>query len=218
MRKKVTHHLLPIAHYVTSAILCSLALLLSGCALFENGSSLSNCHTVVVDPGHGGYDHGAHAVRGQDEKMLTMDTALRLKPLLQARGYHVIMTRSSDVFIPLGGRTALANAHPDALFVSIHYNCSPRHAASGIETYYYNRSSIRLADAVFRELIPVYGGHPRGVKQACYYVLHHNHRPAVLLELGFISNSHENAILQDPSTRQRLAEHIAAGIAKAQRR
>ena len=197
------------------AILCSLALLFSGCALFEDGSNLSNFHTVIIDPGHGGYDHGARAVHGQDEKMLTLDTALRLKPLLQAKGYHVIMTRMNDVFIPLGGRAAISNAHPDAIFVSIHYNCSPSHAASGIETYYYNPASRRLADAIFRELLPVYRGHPRGVKHACYYVLHHNRRPAVLLELGFISNSRENGILQDPSTRQHLAEHIAAGITNA---
>lgn len=192
-------------------------LLLPGCALFQDGSSLRNFHTVVIDPGHGGYDHGARSVSGLNEKSLTLDVAQRLKPLLQAKGYHVIMTRTTDTFIPLGGRTAISNAHPDAAFVSIHFNSSPNHSAKGIETYYYNNASTHLADSILRQLIPVYGARQRGVKHAVYYVLHHNHRPATLLELGFISNPSENALLQNPSTRQHLAEHIAAGIADAQR-
>ncbi|OHE76871.1 MAG: hypothetical protein A3F67_06005 [Verrucomicrobia bacterium RIFCSPHIGHO2_12_FULL_41_10] len=188
--------------------------LLPGCALFEpEGSNLTNFHTVVLDAGHGGYDHGTVAVSGKEEKLLTLDLAERLKPLLEEKGYHVIMTRSNDTFIPLGERTAIANAHPDAIFVSLHFNSSPNRSASGIETYYYNRASQRLASNIFRELLPVYKAHHRGVKHAVYYVLHHNRRPATLLELGFISNRRENIILQNSTTRQHLAEHIAQGIA-----
>lgn len=190
------------------------ALLLPGCALFENGAGLSNFRTVVVDAGHGGYDNGAKAVRGMPEKMLTLDVARRLKPLLEARGYRVVMTRTTDVFIPLGGRTGISNAHPDAAFVSIHFNSSPRRAAYGVETYYYNPRSAPLASNILREIATCYGSHSRGTKFARYYVLHHNERPATLLELGFVSNAKENACLQDPRIRQRLAERIAAGIAR----
>jgi N-acetylmuramoyl-L-alanine amidase len=190
------------------------AVLLPGCALFDDGATLSTFRTVVVDAGHGGYDRGAKAVRGLDEKMLTLDVARRLKPLLEQRGYRVIMTRTSDVFIPLGGRTAISNIHPDAAFVSIHFNSSPRRAANGVETYYYNPRSAPLAANILREIATCYGSHSRGVKFARYYVLHHNERPATLLELGFISNAKENASLQDPRLRQRLAERIAAGIAR----
>ena len=187
--------------------------LLPGCALFEpSDSSLKNFHTVVIDPGHGGYDSGARAVSGAPEKFLTLDTAQRLKPLLERKGYHVILTRTSDTFIPLGLRTAIANAHPNAIFVSIHFNCSPSRAASGIETYYYSRSSERLASTLFHELSPAHEKHSRGVKQALFFVLHHNGRPATLLELGFISNRKENEMIQNPATRQQLAEHIATGI------
>lgn len=207
----------PFFTFFCGILFCTATLLFTGCALFENGPNIRDCHTIIIDPGHGGYDHGAHAVSGLDEKNLTLDTAQRLKPFLQAKGYHVIMTRTKDEFIPLSTRAAISNAHPDALFVSIHYNCSPKRSASGIETYYYDRNSASLADAIFREITTVYGTHRRGVKHACYYVLHHNHRPAVLLELGFVSNKRENAIIQKPEIRQRLAEHIATGIAKAQR-
>jgi N-acetylmuramoyl-L-alanine amidase len=190
------------------------ALLLPGCALFEEGASLSNFRTVIVDAGHGGYDNGAKARQGLPEKMLTLDVARRLKPLLESRGYRVVMTRTTDIFIPLGGRTAISNSHPDAAFVSIHFNCSPRRAADGVETYYYDRRSAPLASNILREIATCYGSHSRGVKYARFYVLHHNQRPATLLELGFVSNARENAKLQDPRVRQLLAERIAIGIAK----
>ena len=189
-------------------------LLLPGCALFEEGAGLSNFHTVVLDPGHGGYDNGARAVKGLPEKMLTLDVARRVKPLLEARGYHVVMTRTTDVFIPLGGRTGISNAHPDAAFVSIHFNSASRRAAKGVETFYYNPRSAPLASNILREIATCYGSHSRGTKYARYYVLHHNQRPATLLELGFVSNAQENSLLQDPAVRQRLAERIAAGIAR----
>ena len=190
------------------------AVLLPGCALFEEGASLSNFRTVVVDAGHGGYDNGARGRQGLSEKMLTLDVARRLKPILEARGYHVVMTRTTDVFIPLGGRTAISNSHSDAAFVSIHFNCSPRRAADGVETYYYDRRSAPFDANILREIATCYGSHSRGVKYARFYVLHHNQRPATLLELGFVSNPKENAKLQDPRVRQLLAERIAAGIAR----
>jgi N-acetylmuramoyl-L-alanine amidase len=190
------------------------ALLLPGCALFEEGAGLSNFRTVVLDPGHGGYDHGAHAVRGMDEKMLTLDVAQRVKPLLEERGYHVVMTRTTDVFIPLGERTAISNAHPDAVFVSIHCNWAPRRSASGVEAYYFNSHSKPLAKNILSEISGSYGSHSRGVKFAQYFVLHHNQRPATLLELGFISNLKEDMSLQDPAVRQKIAEKISIGISK----
>ena len=190
------------------------ALLLPGCALFEEGASLSNFRTVVLDAGHGGYDNGAKAVRGMPEKSLTLDMVRRVKPLLQQRGYRVIMTRDTDVFIPLGGRTAISNSHPEAAFVSIHFNCSPKRSAYGVETYYYDPRSRPLAANILREIAPCYGSYSRGVKYARFYVLHHNQRPSTLLELGFVSSPSENAKLQDPKVRQILAQKIAEGIAK----
>ena len=198
-------------------LLLAATLLLPGCALFEEGGAgLSDFRTVVIDPGHGGYDHGAHAVRGLDEKMLTLDVAQRLKPLLEERGYRVVMTRTTDVFIPLGGRTSISNSRPDSIFVSIHCNWAPKRSATGVEAYYYNPGSIRLARNILAEIASCYGSHSRGVKFARYYVLHHNERPATLVELGFISNVQEDLSLQSPGGRQKIAEKIAAGISKIQ--
>jgi N-acetylmuramoyl-L-alanine amidase len=195
-------------------LLILVSLLLPGCALFEGNADLSNFRTVVIDPGHGGYDHGAHAIRGMDEKMLTLDVARRLKPLLEARGYHVIMTRTTDVFIPLGTRTAISNSHSDAAFVSIHCNWAGRRSANGVEAYYFNPHSAPLARNILDAVACCYGSHSRGVKFARYFVLHHNDRPSTLVEIGFISNPREDDSLQNPAVRQRIAEKIAQGLAK----
>ena len=207
IKKVLTIHLLRLLPLMA-------VLLLPGCALFEGGAGLSDFRTVVLDPGHGGYDNGAKAARGLNEKMLTLDVARRIKPLLEARGYHVVMTRTTDVFIPLGGRTGISNAHPDAAFVSIHCNWANRRSANGVEAYYFNPRSAPLAANILREVAGCYGSHSRGVKFARYYVLHHNERPATLLEIGFISNGKENASLQDPAVRQQIAEKIGIGISK----
>src|SRR5438309_33102 len=98
------------------------------------GAALGQSRTIVIDAGHGGYDRGGVPGQRISEKDKTLDVALRLRRLLAADGYRVIMTRDSDVFIPLPTRVAIANAHPGANFVSIHFNCASRVGANGIET------------------------------------------------------------------------------------
>src|ERR1043165_1845837 len=86
-------------------------------------SSLRAFDTVVLDAGHGGHDRGA-AIGYVFEKHLALDTARRVEQLLRAQGLKVIMTRSTDVFIPLEGRSTIGNRPRNAIFVSIHYNYS----------------------------------------------------------------------------------------------
>jgi N-acetylmuramoyl-L-alanine amidase len=103
---------------------------------------------VVIDPGHGGRDPGASANR-VNEAELVLDIALRLEKLLQnVRGIDVVMTRRTDVFIPLEERTAIANREGADLFLSIHANASGNAAARGVETYYLNFASNPEAEAV----------------------------------------------------------------------
>lgn len=91
--------------------------------------------TVILDPGHGGKDAGAGHF-GLLEKDITLDLALRTAALLRPRGVVVLFTRDTDVFIPLGERSAFANARPNATFVSIHVNASDKNPeATGIETF-----------------------------------------------------------------------------------
>jgi N-acetylmuramoyl-L-alanine amidase len=168
--------------------------------------------TVVIDAGHGGHDRGGIPGQRIPEKDMTLDVALRLRSVLSASGYRVVMTRSTDVFVPLGGRVAIANSYRNAVFVCIHFNATGRRGASGIETYFYSRDSLPLASAIHYY---VAGGAPsdnRGVRRRGYYVLRRTSIPAVLVECGFLTNPTEAAYAQTASYRQKLAEEIAAGI------
>jgi N-acetylmuramoyl-L-alanine amidase len=174
----------------------------------DSGSST----TVVIDAGHGGYDRGGIPGQSVSEKEMTLDVAQRLKKALAANGYRVVMTRDSDVFIPLGTRVAIANSYANAIFVSIHFNSAKRSGAGGIETYFYNRESLPLASAIHYF---VAGGAPssnRNVRRRGYYVLRKTTVPAVLVECGFLTNPTEAALAQTVSYRQKLAEEIAAGV------
>jgi N-acetylmuramoyl-L-alanine amidase len=168
--------------------------------------------TVVIDAGHGGYDRGGIPGQRVSEKDMTLDVARRLRNVLAASGYRVVMTRDSDVFVPLGTRTAIANSNRNAIFVSVHFNSAPRSSAGGIETYFYNRDSLSLASAIHHY---VAGGAPsenRGVRRRGYFVLRRTNIPAVLVECGFLTSPTEAAYVQNASYRQKLAEEIAAGV------
>src|SRR5437763_1485487 len=116
-------------------------------------SAFGQSRTVVIDAGHGGHDRGGVPGQRISEKDKTLDVAQRLKRILQARGYRVVMTRDSDVFVALGTRVAIANSYRDAVFVSIHFNCASRVAANGIETYYYRGDSASLAASIHRNVV-----------------------------------------------------------------
>jgi N-acetylmuramoyl-L-alanine amidase len=166
----------------------------------------------VIDAGHGGYDRGGIPGQTVSEKDMTLDVAQRLKKVLSANGYRVVMTRDSDVFVPLGTRVAIANSYPGAIFVSIHFNSAKRSGAGGIETYFFSRDSLPLASAIHYY---VAGGAPssnRNVRRRGYYVLRKTIVPAVLVECGFLTNPTEAAYAQNASYRQKLAEEIAAGV------
>jgi N-acetylmuramoyl-L-alanine amidase len=175
-------------------------------------SETSDSLTVVIDAGHGGHDRGGIPGQRVAEKNMTLDVAQRLRNVLSAAGYHVVMTRDSDVFVPLATRVAIANSYRNAIFVCIHFNATNRMGASGIETYFYSRDSLPLASAVHSY---VTGGAPsanRGVRRRGYYVLRKTAIPAVLVECGFLTNPTEAAYAQTASYRQKLAEEIAAGV------
>ncbi len=102
---------------------------------------------VVIDPGHGGHDPGAQG-KNLNEAALTLDVALRLEKLLQQDGFDVVLTRRSDVYVPLEERTAIANRENADLFLSIHANASRNQAARGVETYFLSFASSPEAEAV----------------------------------------------------------------------
>jgi N-acetylmuramoyl-L-alanine amidase len=168
--------------------------------------------TVVIDAGHGGFDRGGVPGQRIAEKDKTLDVALRLRRILTANGYRVIMTRDQDVFIPLGTRTAIANAYRNAVFVSIHFNCSSRGGANGIETYYFRSDSAALAASIHRNVVAGAPTENRGIRRRGFFVLRRTAIPSVLVECGFLTNPTEGRLAQTDSYRQKLAEQIARGI------
>lgn len=212
---------------------------------------------VVVDAGHGGLDFGTTGPGGLHEKDVTLDVAKRLGALIEERmGSEVIFTRSSDSFVPLESRPAMANARKADLFISVHANSSPLKAAVGVETYVLSltpskaamdlaarenassqRSVHELKDLVqkiaFRDKLEEsreFANHVqkslsaaslappavknRGVKRAPLVVLIGAQMPAVLAEIGFVSNTKEEQMLKRADYRQRLAEALYRGISQ----
>lgn len=168
--------------------------------------------TIVLDAGHGGYDRGGVPGQRISEKDKTLDVAQRLRRILQASGYRVIMTRDSDVFVPLPTRVAIANSYRGANFVSIHFNCAPRVGANGIETYYYRSDSASLAASIHRNVVSGAPSENRGIRRRGFYVLRRTAIPSVLVECGFLTNPTEGRLALTGDYRQRLAEQIARGI------
>ena len=186
---------------------------------------------VYLDAGHGGYDPGA-SYFGISEKSLTLAIQSRVKAKLEAEGYQVVTTRTSDTYVDLTDRSRAANASESDIFVSIHINASGSSAAQGIETYYYqpyaeypsrinatyHANSTRLsmsdtlANAIQSSLINATGAQNQGVKRQTFAVLRETTAPAVLLELGFLSNPQEAARLNTSAYQETLANAIVAGI------
>jgi N-acetylmuramoyl-L-alanine amidase len=102
--------------------------------------------TIVIDPGHGGRDPGAHGHRGTEEKDITLNVALKLRDLLRKEpGMRVLMTRDRDVFVELEDRAKYANGNEADLFLSIHVNSHPQRSVRGIEIYHFGEAKDQRA-------------------------------------------------------------------------
>lgn len=177
----------------------------------ENNRSLSG-KVIIIDPGHGGKDSGAIGAGGSEEKTLTLNTALILYDKLRAEGARVILTRNSDIFVPLPSRVDLSRIYEADAFISIHYDSHTTANAGGITSYYYHVYQKPLADHIHDALQKQIGLRNRGVRLGDYYVIRENHQAAVLLELGFISNPHEEAYISSRSYQEEISEAIVAGL------
>jgi len=189
-----------------------LAFACAALGFFASTATAQQRGTIVVDAGHGGHDRGGVPGQRVSEKMMALDVAQRLRAYLQSNGYRVVMTRNSDVFIPLGTRTAIANSNRGAKFVSVHFNSARRAGASGIETYYFRGDASGLATNIHRNVVAVAPTENRGIRRRGYFVLRRTAIPGVLCELGFLTNSYEARYALNPSYRQKLAEAIGRGI------
>lgn len=168
---------------------------------------------VVLDAGHGGTDTGAIG-GGIYEKDIVLDITKRIEKILKQKGYDVKMTRSDDTYVSLQDRVDISeNVEPD-IFVSVHVNSSVKPEITGIETHYYHQESMSLAQTVHSTFASVIQSPNRGLFKSKFYVINHTTSPAILIEIGFISNEYERAQLTGEKRKQETAQAIADGIQK----
>lgn len=193
--------------------------------------------TIILDPGHGGHDAGATCPWGS-EKNFALDVALRSKQILEQHGFKVLMTRSTDVFIPLEDRARFASRFSNALFISIHFN-SGGPAASGLETYTLaprgvpsmmadepsrisdldlcrgnarDAENMALATATHASLVCRSQLYDRGIKRARFVVIRDIAIPGVLIEGGFLSSPNDSRKVASTQYRQNMAFCIASAV------
>ncbi len=168
---------------------------------------------VVLDAGHGGYDGGTF-LDDVIEKDITLAVVEKMKALLEEHDITVILTRETDDFVSLEDRVLISNGEKTDLFVSIHCNAFEGDSTvKGIECYFPENDEVsRDVASTIMKNIKVDGLRNRGAKEEDYYVTMHNNAPAVLMELGFLSNPAECERLNDSAYQQTLAEQMVKGI------
>lgn len=186
--------------------------------------------TVIIDPGHGGFDGGAVASDGTVEKEINLNISLTVAKLLKQNGVCVIMTREKDVSTEdtesseiaskkrsdLKNRLELMKDYPDSVFVSIHLNKFTTSSAFGSQVFYSdNEEAKMLGDTIQRSIVNlVQHDNMRVNKKATSstYLLYNATVPAVLVECGFLSNTGELALLKQEDYQQKIAFSIYCGI------
>ncbi|MDW7651095.1 MAG: N-acetylmuramoyl-L-alanine amidase [Bacillota bacterium] len=181
--------------------------------------------TFVIDPGHGGYDPGV-TKDGLDEKDVTLAISLMLRDYLQSAGAHVVLTRETDrdfLIMPTAGPkkkldmknrlTLIREAEPD-MFLSIHANAMNSSRWRGAQVFYRSDSedSRMLAELVQQELIRVLTNTDRQIKTGDYLLLNELEVPAIIVEVGFLSNWEEKRLLSEDKYRSKLAWAMYLGI------
>src|SRR5438094_6137232 len=200
--------------------------------------NVGKVQTVVLDPGHGGHDKGQVSRYGC-EKDFALDVARKLRPILQAKGMRVIMTRESDYFVPLEVRAQIANHARDAIFVSVHFNATNDDPnATGFEIFSFtprgapstsdgnvtasslnmqpgtsmDAQSIALSARIYHSVLGHIPEYDRGIKRARFAVLRLTKVPAVLIEGGFLTERGESKLIASKDWRGKLAAAIGVGI------
>ncbi|NQX44753.1 N-acetylmuramoyl-L-alanine amidase [Paenibacillus tritici] len=168
---------------------------------------------VVLDAGHGAKDSGAVGVTGKYEKNFNLAVILKAAELLkQENKIDVVLTRSDDTFLELKDRAAMANNLKADLFISVHANSSGSSAASGTETYYQREASKALANVMHKYLVEATGLSNRGVRYGNFHVIRETKMPAVLLEVGYLSNRKDEALLFTEALQNSVAASMVSGI------
>ena len=167
---------------------------------------------IVLDAGHGGTDYGAIR-EGINEKDITLDITQRVDAILRSKGYKTALVRSNDTFVSLEDRVAFSENEEPEIFVSIHVNSAVSTDPNGIETHWYHDYSKNLAEIIHKNMTKqLPSSNDRGLFKSKFYVINHTTVPAVLCEIGFLSNEKERNELLTDNRRQKTAKAIAEGI------
>lgn len=198
------------------ALLLCLGLLCGGLATGA-GAEAGRSAVVVLDPGHGGVDPGAvDDVNGILEKTINLAVAQKMRARLEAAGHRVVMTGGggAERWISLDERVAVANDNEADVFVSIHANSFHDRTCAGAEVFYHRASEEgRVLAGMFQSVLQ--GARPPvtcRVKPSDYFVLRGTRMPAVLVEMGYITNDDEAKRLLAPAYQDKLAEAFATAV------
>ncbi|HYF66925.1 MAG TPA: M56/M15 family metallopeptidase [Ohtaekwangia sp.] len=173
---------------------------------------------IVVDAAHGGHDTGAETTAGTSEKELALSIAKHLQKAAEEKGIKVIMTRNTDKALTLEERAKFSTRYEADLFISIHANYNAQDVtARGIEcTISENnnkfRESKRFAEGLVNELSTVAGINVNGIKKSNAYILRNNKIPAVILELGYLSNPADYAYIQNDENQKMLSGKVITSV------
>lgn len=168
---------------------------------------------VVLDAGHGAKDSGAVGVTGKYEKNFNLAVVLKAAELLKnENNIDVVLTRSDDTFLELKDRAGMANNLKADLFISVHANSSTSSSATGSETYYQRDASKALANVMHKYLVQATGLTDRGVRYGNFHVIRETTMPAVLLEVGYLSNKGDESLLFSEALQNKVAAGIVSGI------
>lgn len=176
-------------------------------------SSENGTFVIALDPGHGGEDVGMTG-GGTAEKQVTLDICSKLKVMLESQGCQVVMLREDDTRLPKEERVQSANASGADLLVSVHCGYSEDTSASGAISHYKkdSKQSAYLAKMIEDALVKESGASNGGTQEGDYSIVSNTDMPAVLVEVGYISNDAEAQSLGDDNYQNDIAKGIAKGI------
>ena len=182
---------------------------------------------IVIDAGHGGFDPGKVGTQGTLEKDINLKIALKLKEVLEAEHYQVIMTRTTDCGLYNGNdsnkkrtdlynRVKIVNESDAIMAISIHQNSFSQASSKGAQVFYHSNSSEgeKLA-TIIQETIKTQigdGNHRVAKENDSYYLLKKTNCPFVIVECGFLSNTEEESLLLTEEYQQKIADAIGKGI------
>ncbi len=182
---------------------------------------------IIIDPGHGGADPGKVGINGALEKDINLQMAYILKEQLEAEGFYIILTRTSDAISgnengdvtkvqDLQNRIRLIAEEDPLMVISIHQNSYPQESVCGAQVFYYETSEEArlLAESIQRQLILAAddGNHRQAKGNTSYFLLKKTPVTTVIVECGFLSNWREAALLQQEDYQRLMTGAIVDGI------